>query len=199
MSTFVSQIAQRTGESCRTVKQRGFQVLLADELDDADDKVLFTITGKNVDEYADKLSPGFQALLRTYDSYKIPVYPTRRSASSPQRIYDATRQVAPTARLVENGYGVTGAVVGIPFPVPKSGLEVLWNHLLRYRGEIAMRTIAQAAPTRGGDYTLVQFIDEFNLIYSHEGMTEEALNNKILYFKQEVVAPARLTTRSALR
>jgi len=158
----------------------------------AGDKVLFTITGKNVDQYADKLSPGQQALLRTYDTYTIPVYPTRRSASVPQRIYDATRDVAATARLVENGHGVTGAVVGIPFPIPKSGLEVLWNHLLRYRGEIAMRTIAQAAPTRGGDYTLVQFIDEFNLIYSHPDITEEELNNKILFFKQEVVAPARL-------
>lgn len=158
----------------------------------AGDKVLFTITGANVDEYADRLSPGQQALLRTYDTYTIPVYPTRRSASAPQRIYDATRDVATTASLIENGYGVTGAVVGIPFPIPKSGLEVLWNHLLRYRGEIATRTIAQAAPTRGGNYTLVQFIDEFNLIYSHDGMTEEELNNKILFFKQEVVAPARL-------
>ncbi len=158
----------------------------------AKDAVLLTITGKNVDQHADKLSPGQQALLRTYDTYTIPVYPTRRSASVPQRIYDATREVAATARLVENGHGVTGAVVGIPFPIPETGLEVLWNHLLRYRGEIAMRTIAQAAPTRGGNYTLVQFIDEFNLIYSHPDITEEELNNKILFFKQEVVAPARL-------
>jgi hypothetical protein len=158
----------------------------------ADDEVLFTITGANMDQYADKLTPGLQALLSTYDTYKIKVYPTRRSASYPQRIYDATKEVAPTARLVENGYGVTGAVIGIPFPIPEVGLHVMWNHLLRFRGGLATRWVAQAAPTRGGDYTLVQFNDEFNLLYSREGMTEEALNNKILMFKQEVLAPARL-------
>jgi hypothetical protein len=158
----------------------------------ADDKVLFTITAANMGQYADKLTPGHQAMLKTYDTFKMNVYPSRRSASNPQRIYDATKKVAATAELVENGYGVTGAVIGIPFPIPNSGIEVIWNHLLRYRGDIASREIAQAAPTRGGSYTLVNFEDEFNVLYSHEGATEESLNNKILFFKQEVTAPARL-------
>ncbi len=158
----------------------------------AADKVLFTITGANMDQYAGKLTPGHQAMLKTYDTFKMNVYPTHRSASAPQRIYDATKKVAATATLVEGGHGVTGAAIGIPFPTPKSGVEVIWNHLLRFRGGIASRKIAQAAPTRNGNYTLVKFEDEFNLLYSQEGATEENLNNKILFFKQEVVAPARL-------
>jgi len=158
----------------------------------AGDKVLFTITAANMDQYADKLTPGHMAMLKTYNTFKMNVYPAHRSASTPQRIYDATKKVAATASLIENGYGVTGAAVGIPFPIPKSGLEVIWNHLLRYRGDIASRKIAQAAPTRGGKYTLVKFADEFNLLYSREGATEESLKNKILFFKQEVLAPARL-------
>ncbi|MBD3868575.1 MAG: DUF1329 domain-containing protein [Acidobacteria bacterium] len=158
----------------------------------AADKVLFTITAANMDKYAGKLTPGHQAMLKTYGTFKMNVYPTRRSASCPQRIYDATEKVAATASLVENGYGVTGAAIGIPFPEPESGVEVIWNHLLRYRGDIASRKIAQAAPTRSGKYTLVEFEDEFNVLYSREGATEENLNNKILFFKQEVVEPARL-------
>jgi hypothetical protein len=158
----------------------------------ADDSILFTITKANMDQYADKLTPGHQALLSTYDTYKMNVYPTRRSSSVPQRIYDMTKKVAATAELAENGYGVTGAVNGIPFPIPKEGVEVMWNHLLRYRGEIASRIVGQAAPTRAGKYTEVQFEDEFYLLYSIEGKTEADLNNKILLFKQKVVAPARL-------
>ena len=158
----------------------------------ADDSILFTITGQNMDEYADELTPGHQAMLRTYDTFKMHVYPTRRSASYPQRIYDMTKQIAATAELAESGYGVRGAINGIPFPIPKSGIEVIWNHLLRYRGDTAKRTIGQAAPTRGGKYTMVQFEDEFHLLYSIEGMTEAELKNKILMFKQKVVAPARL-------
>lgn len=158
----------------------------------ADDQILFTINAANLAQYADKLTAGHKALLETYPSFFMNVYPTRRSAAVPERIYDATRRIAATARLVNNGDGVTGAVNGIPFPIPKSGVEVIWNHLLRYRGDAAERRIAQAAVTRGGGYTLVQLQEEYLLLYSQEGMTEEALENKILLFKQEVTAPARL-------
>ena len=159
----------------------------------ADDKILFTITADNVDQYADKLSEGQKALLTTYpETYKMNVYPTHRSAALPQRIYDKTKEIAGTARLVEGGNGVTGAINGIPFTIPKEGVEGIWNHLLRYRAEIATRSIAQAAPTRGGSYTLVQFVDEFYMLYSMEGMTEADLHNRIFFFLQEVMAPARL-------
>ncbi len=158
----------------------------------ASDAVLFTITKDNMAQYADKLTPGHQAMLKTYDTFNMKVYPTHRSAAYPQRIYDATKRVATTAKLVEGGDGITGAVMGTPFPMPKSGVEVVWNHLTRYRSDIASRKISQAAPTRGGGYTEVVFEDEFNVVYSQEGQTEESLNNRILYFKQEVVAPARL-------
>jgi hypothetical protein len=156
------------------------------------DKVLFTITAANMDQYKDKLTVGHMEMLKVYDTFKMNIYPTHRSAASPQRIYDATKRSAATAELVNGGDGVTKTVNGIPFPIPESGIEVLWNHLLRYRGDIASRKIAQAPMTRGGSYTLVKFEDEFNLIYSQEGMTEEKLRNRILLFKQEVTAPARL-------
>ena len=158
----------------------------------AADKVQVTINAANMDKYADKLTAGHKAMLKTYPSFFMNIYPTQRSAASPQRIYDATRKVAATAELVNNGDGVKGTVNGIPFPVPKSGIEVIWNHLLRFRGELAERRIAQAAVTRGGDYTLVKFNDEFNLIYSKAGISEEELANRILLFKQEVTSPARL-------
>ncbi len=158
----------------------------------AADKVQITITADNMEQYKDKLTVGYQELLKTYDSFKMNIYPTHRSASSPPRIYDMTKKVAQTATLINNGDGVTGTVNGIPFPIPQSGIEVLWNHMLRYRGDIATRQIAQAPMTRGGDYTLVKFDDEFSLIYSQEGMTEEKLKNRILLFRQEVTSPARL-------
>ena len=158
----------------------------------ADDEVLFSITADNMEQYKDQLTVGHQAMLKAYDTFKMNIYPTHRSASSPQRIYDMTKKVAQTAELVNDGNGVQGTVNGIPFPIPRNGIEVLWNHMLRYRGDQAARKIAQAPMTRDGDYTLVKFDDEFSLIYSQEGMTEEELENRILLFRQEVTAPARL-------
>jgi uncharacterized protein DUF1329 len=157
------------------------------------DSIKVTITSANMSEYADKLTEGHKALLKTYpDSFKMNVYPTHRSAAVPQYIYDATKQIAGGAKLTADGNGVDNAIVGIPFPIPSNGLEAIWNHILRFRANFAEREIAQAAPTRSGDYTLVVFSDQFNLQYNREGMTADKLDNIILYFKQEVKAPARL-------
>jgi hypothetical protein len=159
----------------------------------ANDKPLFTITPANVNQHAARLTEGHKRLLQTYKgTYKMNVYPTRRSAAFPERIYEATRRVATTAQLAPRGNGVTGAVEGIPFPIPKQGVEVFWNHVLRYRADTASRTIGQAPVTAGGDYTLVRFKDEFLFQYSVAGMTEQALDNVIAFFIQETVAPARL-------
>lgn len=158
----------------------------------ADDKPLFTITQQNAEKYAAQLAEGHKALLKTYATFKMIVYPTRRSASAPQRVYQAARDNVARAKLVNNGNGVEGAVGGPPFPMPKSGAEVIWNHLLRYRGDTVSRWAIQAAPTRGGQYTPVQFDEETQFLYHLPGMTPEKLNNRILYFKQTVTAPARL-------
>lgn len=159
----------------------------------SNDSPLFTISNNNVSDYADKLSEGHKALLKAYpETFKLNVYQSRRTASAPQRIYDATKRIASSAELTSDGNGVTGAIEGIPFPVPENGLEVIWNHILRWRADSAERKIVQAAPTRGGDYTLVEFEDQFNILYSKAGMTEDKMNNIVLYFKQRVVAPARL-------
>lgn len=157
-----------------------------------DDPVLFTINAANADQHAGKLTAGHLALLKAYPTYVMPVYATHRSASNPQRIYDATKQHATTATLTEGGNGVTGTVIGIPFPIPQNGLEVLWNHLTRYRGVAASRFISQAAPQRNGSYTLVDFDDEFLFNYAREGIQEQDLDNVLVYFKQGVAAPARL-------
>ncbi|MEP7244874.1 MAG: DUF1329 domain-containing protein [Gammaproteobacteria bacterium] len=159
----------------------------------ASDKPLFTITPDNMGQYAAKLTEGHKKLLQTYKgTYKMVVYPTHRSAAFPQRIYDATKRVATTANLVPGGNGVTGAVEGIPFPIPKQGVEVFWNHLLRYRADTAERYIGQAPVTAGGDYTLVKFHDDFLFQYSVPGMSEQALDNVLAFFIQETTAPARL-------
>ena len=92
-------------------------------------------------------------MLELYPDFRMKVYPTRRSASAPQRIYDATRRVAATAHLEDNGNGVGGAVIGIPFPIPANGLEAIWNHLLRYRGETVSCMMGQAAVTGGAATT----------------------------------------------
>ncbi|MBA3564312.1 MAG: DUF1329 domain-containing protein [Gammaproteobacteria bacterium] len=156
------------------------------------DEIGFHIDADNMAEYAELLTPGQQAMLEAYPTFRMNVYPTRRSAAFPQRIYEATRNIATKAALTDNGNGVENAIIGIPFPIPASGLEAIWNHILRYRADAADRQIAQAPVTRSGGYTLVKFQDQFLFPYSLSGATVEGLDNVIIYFIQKVVAPPRL-------
>ncbi|HEX2853776.1 MAG TPA: DUF1329 domain-containing protein [Opitutaceae bacterium] len=158
----------------------------------AADEPIATISSANLAPYLEKLTAGHIALLNAYPNYKLLLYPTHRSASNPPRIYEASRRNATTVQLTEGGNGISGAIVGAPFPIPQSGLEVIWNHLTRYRGVAATRRYCQAAPTRDGSYTLVKFEDEFLFNYVRDDITAAGLDNTLLFYKQAVVAPARL-------
>ncbi|RJF92284.1 DUF1329 domain-containing protein [Noviherbaspirillum saxi] len=96
------------------------------------EKPLFSITARNMSQYEDKLSDGQKALLKKDADYRIDVYKTHRTAAAPQAVYDNTFRNATRTKLVDempsNAFG------GIPFPIPKSGAEVMWNHMLRWRG-----------------------------------------------------------------
>lgn len=158
----------------------------------ASDQPVVTITAANAAQHADKLTAGHKAMLETYGSFKMKIYPTHRSAAFPQRIYDATKKIAATAKLTADGNGVEGAVIGIPFSQPKNGLEAIWNHNLRFRQDKSVRNIGQAPVLRDGSYTLVKLVDSSISLYSAVGATEESINNTLLTFKQHITSPARL-------
>jgi hypothetical protein len=167
----------------------------------ADDKVLYTITKANLDQYKALLSPGQIALFDTYsDSFKMNVYPTRRSASYPQVAYDWTAKNAVNAELVDGGNGLKNAAIGTPFPIPSSGVEVIWNHLTRYRGEALVRNAGQAAPTASGSYTYIGLDEALMLPYNHHDADPKELekSNILFLFKQQITQPARLAGTALL-
>jgi hypothetical protein len=116
----------------------------------AQEKPLFSITPANVDSYADKLPEGAKLLFKRFPDYRADIYPSHRSAAAPQWVYDNIFHNALRAKAAPEGlaYGVEGAVGGIPFPIPKSGLEAVWNHLLAFWGparELHLKTWVAAA------------------------------------------------------
>lgn len=101
----------------------------------ANEKPLLQITAQNMAQHADKLSDGVKALLQRYRDYRLNVYPTHRTAAAPQWVYDNTFRNATRARSDSNGLAIAGVYGGIPFPIPKSGTEAMWNHELGWKGE----------------------------------------------------------------
>jgi hypothetical protein len=159
----------------------------------ADDEPLYVITGQNFREYEDRLSVGQMATFERYpDTYRMKVYPTRRSASFPEFIYDASIRNASTGRLIADGEGVADVAEGFPFPLPQNAYELMWNHKLKYKGTGGTRYNNQVAPTTRGSFQLVRLREELLGLYYVEGNTIEDTNNILLYFFQEVESPARL-------
>ncbi len=101
----------------------------------------FTVGPDDLERYKIRLSAGLQALLTKYPkTFEIPVFPSRRSAAAPQRVYEASLENATRATLGGNGLVLGGARVGVPFPIPANGVQAMWNHLLRWRGTAVTRT-----------------------------------------------------------
>lgn len=153
----------------------------------------FVISAANAAQYAANLTPGQQALLKKYPTWKMRVFPTHRSAGYPQAIYDASKANATRVSLAAGGNGFTGATAGVPFPIPKTGVEVIWNHVTAYRGDTFAINTNQVAVTRDGSYTPVRFEYEYDFHYNNLKKPEsEREKNKLTNFLQTVTAPARL-------
>lgn len=163
-----------------------------------EEKPLFVITAAEAGKYNARLAPGHQALLKNYLDYKLPIYPSHRSASFPQHVYEALAANARQAHLTGDGNNITGAAVTVPFPQPKNGLEAIWNHLLRYRGEGVRRTVSQAAVTTSGNYTPTKILEELFSPYAVRGAKIEDLDNILIYVKQEISAPPKLAGTNVL-
>ncbi len=165
----------------------------------ADDKPLFTITKANLDQYKDNLTPGQIAMFNTYpNSYQMPVYPTRRSGSAPQWVYDNTIKNASTAKLLDGGNGFSDAYGGIPFPIPQNGVEALWNHIARYRGTYIVRRASEVAVQRNGSYSLVTSQQEAMFKFYNPKGTAADLNNIMFYYLSFTKSPARLAGGAVL-
>lgn len=113
------------------------------------DRPKFTITAANLAQYASRLSDGHRALFARYPDYSMPVYETRRSVAFPQAVIDATKANNGKARAPAAD-SLEGAKLGFPFPQPKTGVEVLWNHRVRYRGDSALLQYQQAVVSPEG-------------------------------------------------
>ena len=158
-----------------------------------DDEPLFVIHRSNLDLYRDKLTDGHIKMLEQYaPDFVMPIYKTRRSAAYPERVYEKSRENALTAELVPNGNGVTNAIMTSPFPIPQNGLEVVWNHILRYRGEEISFRSSSATPQINGSFNQVVNEYDYFIAYSREGANLADIDNKIFYLKTNTIAPSNL-------
>jgi hypothetical protein len=134
------------------------------------EKPTVSVSAANMQQYAEQLTPGVQALLKRFADYRVDVYPTHRTVQYPQWVLDNTLKNATSAKLVGKiqGDGVEGAFGGVPFPMPKSGYEVMWNALLSYqRTQYELKNTSAYLVDTAGARTALPILDlvEFRPYY----------------------------------
>ncbi len=157
------------------------------------EKPLFTITAENAAQYADKLD-GTIEMFKRYPNFRMDIYPTHRDYRMAQHVIDKTIKNATACQAVKNELKLEGCYGGLPFPMPKTGNQVMWNHLAGYQQWIVKgRAEAWVAPTEGAA-VLVDRVEYINNWPGFDPANEGPLPSESMFFRYIGTdeAPARL-------
>ena len=161
----------------------------------AGEKPLFIINKNNLAQYQDNLTQGQLAMFEKYpDTYTMPIFQTHRTASYPQNILDKAQKNATVTKLLDGGNGLDNFDETVPFAIPKNGLEVIWNHVTRFRGGSVQLNQATVPVQRDGSFTPIRIRAQFTPPqYLTGGFDAEQDNNILFYYTSAIKSPARLT------
>jgi len=155
-----------------------------------DDPVLFTITADNADQYSDQLSLGHREKFSRFpDTWRMNVYPTRRSANWPEDVLAEIRVQAPLAQT--DGYSLLN--VGrssVPFPITTDPLQMMWNHSLRWRGGSVRRVVSWFPVASTGRY--FEFSALQATAFDQHGYMEHSRPNRLANIYSLFLAPANI-------
>ncbi|WP_406978250.1 DUF1329 domain-containing protein [Marinobacter sp. LN3S78] len=161
-----------------------------------DDEPRYTVTARNLNEYREKVSDGAAAMFMAYpETFKMKVFPTRRSHAAPDHIANNSRKNAVRADLVNGGNGIQNAFGGHPFPIlhgssEEQAMQAMWNHLTRWRGRHTESTFADVI-VAGDGFRLITIRQELFFNWNREDGSPESLDNILYYYLSSVLAPAQ--------
>jgi hypothetical protein len=125
----------------------------------AGEKPLYSVTAANMAQHADKLSDGTRALLQKYPGFRVDVYSTHRTQRYPAHVNERSMKNATACKTTPDGLALEGCYGGVPFPIPKTGNEVMWNHNLRYQSPSYVANFRNIMVDAGGGINLQGELD----------------------------------------
>ena len=161
----------------------------------ASDKVQFTISNSNYQQYTDKLTDGQKKMFEDYPEYFMNIYQTRRSAVFKPYIYKAALQNAQKAESFKSNDGRLGfknAVIAWAFPIPKNGDEALLNQVTRPQQPWIDSWDNTAAVTSSGDYVMSEISVQQHWAWSEPENTIDNFDPSVdsMFYFQTIKAPA---------
>jgi len=91
-------------------------------------------------------------------------------------------------KLDLQGFGISGGRSAVPFPIPKSGMEAIWNHTLRYLGGGFEREYNSFPVRSSGDFYKIG-AHEYRIFNAN---LDQPQDNLLLGFLSYFTSPATL-------
>lgn len=160
------------------------------------EKPILTITQKNLPNHKDALTPGLQALLAKYpETFNVPVYPSHRDGRWSKLVERRTSWNAINTVLINGIDGMQNFTGGAPFPLPKTGAEVIWNGRIVHPHPTIVGTFDDIAVYLDGNNQLRRsdYVSEFPYSYPQNkiGDTESQIGTNAALVHVMVQRPAR--------
>ena len=166
------------------------------------EKPLYSVDAKNLAQYDAMLGAGTKQLIKQYPGYRVDVYPSHRTTRYVPWVLANTFKNATTAKLGgpvegDNLLGAdegNNAFPGIPFPIPKTGAEVIWNHYMHFAPTV-LRMVDQGflidAAGNATDLPLVQewFVHPWYDTNKTKPLRKEVPGDAIFGFNATLTAP----------
>ena len=157
------------------------------------EKAITIITAENMMQYETVLSDAQRALLQKYPaSFRMQVFPSHRTHAAPEWLYQNTFKNATSTTLSDDGNGILNAFGGVPFPIPQNGLELIWNHLTRWRGIWIARDEAEAVVYPNGTHKLYTADLDIMFKYYKPRRDPNDVDNTLLFYKSFIKSPPSL-------
>lgn len=156
------------------------------------DKPLFSITAQNADKYADKLDAMVE-LFKKYPNYRMDIYPTHRDFAYPQYFLDNSIKNATSCKGTNNELKLEGCYGGMPFPIPKTGYQAMWNHMLQFHGHAYSGVVTNWITPTDGKAVLQTVSDVAQQFDHYNPNNKQPSPSNTLYrkFWTQDIAPAR--------
>ena len=135
-------------------------------------------------------------MLAKYPDARLDVYPSHRTATYPKWVVENTLKNA--TRCKEVGMKLENCIGGLPFPIPKTGTQIAWNHQLAFMGASFTGRSAEVFTDASGK-VIVMGVNEFWFDYPYYSSTNNGNNvSTYLRTRYDFIEPARVSGEKIL-
>ena len=151
---------------------------------------IYQINKSNIEQYKNILPQGLYALIYKYPKTMVlNVFPSFRPAYYPEWIYAFAKKNITSVKIVD------GALINTfpapPFIHPKDGVQVVWNHLLAFKGVSAELKVLEVTRRKSNKYTVFNSKVSLYVNYYNRARAPSQRDAPYVYYLSKILSPSK--------